>query len=88
MKNIQIILILFISTLSLSAADKTKKIHQNLNPKKAKALIESYDKSKEKLTIIDVRTREEYKKAHISKAKQIDFFEEANEKKISALHKK
>ena len=88
MKNIQIILILFISTLSLSAADKTKKIHQNLNPKKAKTLIESYDKAKEKLMIIDVRTREEYEQGHLSKAKLIDFFDDAFEKKISALDKK
>lgn len=88
MKNIQIILILFISTLSLSAADKTKKIHQNLNPKKAKALIESYVKAKEKLTIIDVRTREEYNKGHLSKSKLIDFFDDGFEKKISALDKK
>ena len=88
MKIIQIVLILFISTLSVSVADKTKKVHQNLNAEKTKALIETYDTSKGKLTIIDVRTREEYQKGHLSKAKLIDFFDDDFEKKIKALDKK
>lgn len=88
MKIIQIVLILFISTLSVSVADKTKKVHQNLNAEKSKALIESYNKSKNKLIIIDVRTQEEYAKGHLPHAKLIDFFDDKFEKKIKALDKK
>ena len=88
MKIIRIVLILFISTLSVSVADKTKKVHQNLNADKSKSLIESYNKSTNKLIIIDVRTQEEYEKGHLSNAKLIDFFDDDFEKKIKALDKK
>jgi rhodanese-related sulfurtransferase len=88
MKIIRIVLILFISTLSVSVADKTKKVHQNLNADKSKSLIENYNKSTNKLIIIDVRTQEEYEKGHLSNAKLIDFFDDDFEKKIKALDKK
>mgnify|MGYP001408683396 FL=1 len=88
MKIIRIVLILFISTLSVSVADKTKKVHQNLNADKSKSLIENYNKSTNKLIIIDVRTQEEYEKGHLSNAKLIDFFADDFEKKIKALDKK
>ena len=88
MKIIRIVLFLFISTLSVSVADKTKKVHQNLNADKSKSLIENYNKSTNKLIIIDVRTQEEYEKGHLSNAKLIDFFADDFEKKIKALDKK
>ena len=84
-----LLLIFFIafSGSILFSKDKTNN-YQNLNAKKAKALIDDYDKKSKKLIIIDVRTKEEFDKGHLKKAQCIDFFDNNFEENIISLDKK
>ena len=68
-------------------ADEKKEIYTNLSAQKTKALINDYKAKSKKLTIIDVRTMDEYKKSHLANSRLIDFFDSNFEDKIKNLDK-
>jgi len=82
-------LILLLTLIQLfTFADEKVESYTNLSAQKTKALVNDYKEKSKKLIIIDVRTKDEYKKSHLTNSKLIDFFDSNFEDKIKNLDKK
>ena len=87
MKHSLFPILLFISIQFITFADEKKESYTNLSAQKTKELINDYKARSKKLTIIDVRTMDEYKKSHLANSRLIDFFDSNFEDKIKNLDK-
>ena len=87
MKLLSLALIFSIQSLVTCPANESEAVYKNLDAVKTKAIIAKYKKEKKNLTIIDVRTKEEYDREHLPKAKLINFFGKDFEKKLKELDK-
>ena len=87
MKLFLLVIIISIQSLVICPANESESGHENLDAVKTKKIIAKYKKEKKTLTIIDVRTKEEYDREHFPKAKLINFFGSDFEKKLKELDK-
>ena len=87
MKLFSLIIIISIQSLVACPANESESVYKNLDAVKTKKIIAHYKKDKKTLTIIDVRTKEEYDREHFPKAKLINFFGSDFEKKLKELDK-
>ena len=87
MKLFSLIIIISIQSLVACPANESESFYKNLDAVKTKKIIAQYKKDKKTLTIIDVRTKEEYDREHFPKAKLINFFGSDFEKKLKELDK-
>ena len=85
MKHSLFPILLFLSIQFITLADEKKESYTNLSAQKTKELINDYKAKSKKLTIIDVRTMDEYKKSHLANSRLIDFFDSNFEDKIKNL---
>ena len=88
MKHSLFLILLLTSIQLFTFADEKVESYTNLSAQKTKALINDYKEKSKKLIIIDVRTKDEYKKSHLTNSKLIDFFDSNFEDKIKNLDKK
>ena len=88
MKHSLFLILLLTSIQLFTFADEKVESYRNLSAQKTKALINDYKEKSKKLIIIDVRTKDEYKKSHLTNSKLIDFFDSNFEDKIKNLDKK
>lgn len=87
MKLFSLVIIISIQSLVTCPANESESVYKNLDAVKTKKIIAQYKKGKKTLTIIDVRTKEEYDREHFPKAKLINFFGSDFEKKLKKLDK-
>ena len=87
MKLFLLVIIISIQSLVICPANESESVYENLDAVKTKKIIAKYKKEKKTLTIIDVRTKEEYDREHFPKAKLINFFGSDFEKKLKELDK-
>ena len=88
MKHSLFLILLLTSIQLFTFADEKVESYTNLSAQKTKALINDYKEKSKKLIIIDVRTKDEYKKSHLTNSELIDFFDSNFEDKIKNLDKK
>jgi len=88
MKHSLFLILLLTSIQLFTFADEKVESYTNLSAQKTKALVNDYKEKSKKLIIIDVRTKDEYKKSHLTNSKLIDFFDSNFEDKIKNLDKK
>lgn len=88
MKLTSVIALVCCFGLLTANAQTAKTGYQNIDAAKAKEMLTPEATKKLPLTVLDVRTADEFKEGHIAGAKQIDFFGADFEKELTKLDRK